>query len=270
MIYSYRTEKEHNMETIEYKLREVTGSAASGKGRYKADMAKPQVVEMEDFIEIMARSTRQSTIDARFAVNAVSETIQMLLNEGITVKLDLVKFKPALKPAAFETVDADLSEAKIVGSVLPTRKLAAQLRLKAENVLKIPRLQTHELCGDGFHGLGHIAPGFRICYNVEGLKINLENEDEGIYLEDNAGNVVAKARITEQHFTYILFYFDGDIKPGSYRLSYRTRHGMGPDHALITQYWSHPIHVHDPSEVDPNHIFEKAAKEALLAKRKNR
>ena len=96
------------METIQYKLRQVTGSAASGKGRYKADMAKPQVVELDDFIEIMARSTRQSTIDARFAVNAVSETIQMLLNEGITVKLDLVKFKPSLKPAAFETVDADL------------------------------------------------------------------------------------------------------------------------------------------------------------------
>lgn len=233
------------METIEYKLREVTGSAASGKGRYKADMAKPQVVEMEDFIEIMARSTRQSTIDARFAVNAVSETIQMLLNEGITVKLDLVKFKPALKPAAFETVDADLSEAKIVGSVLPTRKLAMPLRLKAENVLKIPRLTTYTIYSIGMMEPGIIFPGIEISYTVRNLDINLGREDEGIFLEDSKGNTVAKARITKHTGSYLRFVFDDDIEPGSsYRISYRTRLGKDTDHALIKQHWAHKITVH--------------------------
>ena len=234
------------METLRYTLKKVTGSAANGKERYKAEPVETRTVELEDFVNILAKMMRGSTIDARFAVNAMSETIQTLLNEGFTVKLDLVKFKPTLTPATFETVDADLSGVKVIGSVVPTRALHKPLRLAAENTLKIPHIQTYEIGGNGFVESGHIRPGENICYTVKGLRINLDREDEGLFLEDNNGNTLAKAHITTQNDSYIMFYFDDSIPTGdNFRISYRTRLGKGPDHALICQHWRNKVVVHE-------------------------
>ena len=239
------------METLKYTLKKVTGSAANGKECYKAEPAEPRTIEIDDFVDVLAKTMHQSTTEARFMVNAVSETIQNLLNAGFTVKLDLVKFKPTLTPATFNTVDADLSGAKISGAVVPTRKLHAPLRLAAENVLKIPHLSTYTIYSRGVMEPGHIFPGIEISYTVDKLKINLEREDEGIFLENSKGDTVAKARITKQDGGYLLFFFDDYIEPGdNYRISYRTRHGKDSDHALITQHWDHKVVVHKREEYD--------------------
>ena len=243
------------MDTIQYKLKAATGALGDSKACFKAEMASPHTVEIEEFVNYLAKTMNMSTTMARFTVNAMSETIQDLLSKGIGVKLDLAWFKPVLKPATFPTVDADLSEAQIVGDVVPTRTLRKPLRLAAENVVKIPRLLTHEFGCDGFRREGDIAPGYMCGWNTEHLKINPEREDEGIFLEDRKGNVISKAEIVKEVEGTLEFYFHGEVKPGkNYRLSYCTRLGEDLSHTLIKQYSSHKIIVRDPKDaVNPQY-----------------
>ena len=239
--------KEKNI--VKYALkRQVSGTAVADKPRYMAKIASPKVVGPDDFAILLGRQMQQSTALARFALSSVEDLIADLLSQGYCVNLDLAKFRPALKPASFDTIDADLSSATVEGSVIPTRRLKTMLKetVAAENEIAIPHIVTYEMVGDGCWRPGDIIPGRKVIFNVHGLEVNEANEDEGIFLEDMSGNVVSKARINKQTHGYFDFVFEGDIKVGgNYRVCYCTRLGKGREYALIKQYYSQKIRILD-------------------------
>ena len=74
--------------------------------------------------------------------------------------------------------------------------------------------------------------------------MDTKNDDEGIFLEDANGKVVAKARILQQSSDTSVFVFDDDIPPGDrYRLVISTRTGRGKEYAPVRQHYSKPIKV---------------------------
>jgi hypothetical protein len=231
---------------LKFKMLNMSGATTARCKRYKAAPLYRAEVSQSDFIALLARNAGASPATAGYYVAAAQELIKTLLQEGKRVHLDVATFAPALESATYDSIDADLSTARVTASVKATRGLKASIGeyLVAENVEKGWHLKIESVESAHMGKQNVIKPGVKVYMVCLGIWTETKNDDEGIFLESAEGKIVAKARIIEQYSDASVFVFDDDIPPGNrYRLFVSTRSGRSKEYAPVRQHYSKPITV---------------------------
>ena len=232
--------------TLKFKMLKMSGATTTRCKRYKAAPLYRAEVSQSDFIALLAKNAGESPATAGYYVAAVQELIKTLLREGKRVHLDIATFAPTLESATYDSLDADLSEARVTASVKSTRELRASIgeHLVAENVEKKWHLKIESVESAHMGKMNVIKPGVDVYMVCLGIWMDTKSDDEGIFLESANGEIVAKARIIEQYSDASVFVFDDDIPPGNrYRLVVSTRTGRSKEYAPVRQHYSKSITV---------------------------
>ena len=232
--------------TLKFKMLNMSGATTARCKRYKAAPIYRAEVSQSDFIAMLAKNAGASPATAGYYVAAAQELIKTLLQEGKRVHLDVATFAPVLESATYDSIDADLSSAHVTATVKATRGLKESIgdHLVAENMQKQWQLKIESVESAHMGKMNIIKPGVDVYLVCLGIWMDTKSDDEGIFLEDANGKVVAKARILQQSSDTSVFVFDDDIAPGSrYKLVVSTRTGRGKEYAPVRQHYSKPIKV---------------------------
>ena len=231
---------------LKFKMLNMSGATTARCKRYKAAPIYRAEVSQSDFIAMLAKNAGASPATAGYYVAAAQELIKTLLQEGKRVHLDVATFAPVLESATYDSIDADLSSAHVTATVKATRGLKESIgdHLVAENMQKQWQLKIESVESAHMGKMNIIKPGVDVYLVCLGIWMDTKSDDEGIFLEDANGKVVAKARILQQSSDTSVFVFDDDIPPGDrYRLVISTRTGRGKEYAPVRQHYSKPIKV---------------------------
>ena len=181
------------MGEMKFDVSEIKGGAG---GRYRPILQCGKTVMPEEFISVFSGAIKETKPGASFILGTLREKIVELLQSGRPVNLGWISFTPRLK-GALGTKDAkgDAERLEIVAT--PSRAFRHSLKgTDVVNVNQIPDPLLYEFQEDDQkrqNALHH--PGKRIVVNGNDISISAKHQDEGVWLEDCDGNVIANGRV---------------------------------------------------------------------------
>ena len=219
------------MSEIVFDVAEIKGGA-SGKRKYRPLMRGLKTVGPNEMACKVGEILHKDASFGRFAIGAVELILERELGEGHRVDLGWMTLTPKLK-GALKSVDEDPDPEKIDVSVSLSKSLRHTVRnLQLVNANKQGGIILYELQEDGAKELNLLCEsGRRIVLNGSGLALDPQNPDEGIWLESETGDVVARAAVSRCDMATCNFSFSALPPDGQYVLVVSSRNGRNKSYA---------------------------------------
>ena len=219
------------MSEIVFDVAEIKGGA-SGKRKYRPLMRGLKTVGPDEMARKVGEFLHKDESFGRFAIGAVELVLERELSEGHRVDLGWMTLTPKLK-GALKSVDDDPDPEKIDVSASLSKSLRHTVRnLRLVNANKQGGIILYELQEEGAKGQNLLCePGRRIVLNGSGLALDPQKPDEGIWLEDETGDVVARAAISFCDKSTCQFSFSTLPPDGKYVLVVSSRNGRDKSYA---------------------------------------
>ena len=216
------------MGVIKFDVSEIKGGAG---GRYRPILQCGKTVTPEEFISVFSGAIKETEPCASFILGTLKDAIVGLLQSGRPVNLGWVSFTPRLK-GALGTKDARGDSKRL--EVVSTPSRAFRHCLKETEVINVNESHNpllYEFQEDGkvkSNTLHH--PGRRVVLNGEHISIDTSHADEGVWLENPDGNVVATGEVVYSDASTCYFKFpELPKKKGTYVFVLSCRNGRGTD-----------------------------------------
>lgn len=224
------------MGEMKFDVLEIKGGAG---GKYRPILKCGKTVMSEEFVSVFSGAIKDTEPHAEFVLGTLRETIVELLQSGRPVNLGWISFTPRLK-GALGTKDASGSPERLEVVATPSRALRHCLRgIDVVNVNRMPDPVLYEFQEDGCEKQNTIHhPGKRIVVNGNNISIDKNHADEGVWLENPDGNVVATGEVVySDASTCYLKFLELPKKKGAcvFVLSCRNGRGTGFEPKRVTR-----------------------------------
>lgn len=219
------------MSEIVFDVAEIKGGAA-GSRKYRPLMRALKTVGPDEMARKVGEYLHKDESFGRFAIGAVELTLERELAEGHRIDLGWMTLTPKLK-GALKSVDEDPDPEKIDVSVSLSKSLRHTVRnLQLVNANRQGGIVLYEMREDGAEEQNLLREaGRRIVLNGSGLSLDPQKPDEGIWLESETGDVVARAAVSHCDTATCHFSFVSLPPDGKYALVVSSRNGRSKSHA---------------------------------------
>lgn len=216
------------MGELKFDVSEIKGGAG---GRYRPILQCEKSVMPEELVSVFSKAINKPEPYASFVLGTLRDTIISQLQSGRPVNLGWISFTPRLK-GALGSKDASGSSERLEVVATPSRAFRHCLKeMGVVNVNQISDPVLYEFMEDGQkmqNTLHH--PGKRIVINGNNVSIDANHRDEGVWLEDCDGNVIANGRVVYSDASTCYFKFpELPKKKGTYVFVLSCRNGRGTD-----------------------------------------
>ena len=216
------------MGEMKFDVSEIKGGAG---GRYRSILRCGKSVMPEEFISLFSGAINTPEPYASFILGTLRDTIVSQLQSGRPVNLGWISFTPRLK-GSLKSKDASGCSDRLEVVATPSRAFRHCLKeMGVINVNHIPDPLLYEFQEDDQkrqNALHH--PGKRIVVNGNDISISAKHQDEGVWLEDCDGNVIANGRVVHSDAsTCNLKFPELPKKKGTYIFVLSCRNGRGTD-----------------------------------------
>ena len=209
-----------------------------GKQCYQLFPKNAKNMKAEEFLQVFAHALGKSRADARYILDVHGQSVASLLAENKSVNTGTLRCFLAIGGSVSDP-GATLSkeENPVMACFVPTGDLKNALAdLVAINVTKAIEAILYTVQYDGSDSLNTIEGTDATVATGVGLKLNEENADEGVWLEDGDGTAVSeKAAITKNDTNLLIFRFAELPVSGQYTLVIATRDGGSAEDFGITR-----------------------------------
>jgi len=182
----------------------------------------------DSLAQTLAKKTGYTDIQARAFVGALADVVTEGLASGNAIDFGPFQLRLAIK-GTFPAANAPFDPAKnrLEVFAMPSKALIAALaNLAPENATPMSKPQLDEVACEGCRKKNEIALGEKVVVNGESIRVNTAQADEGIWLESDAGEKLAKAEIVETgNARAVCVFAVGSVASGKYRLAVYTRAG---------------------------------------------
>lgn len=219
------------MNEIVFDVAEIKGGA-SGKRKYRPLMRGLKTVGPDEMARKVGEYLHKDASFGRLAIGAVELILERELSDGHRVDLGWMTLTPKLK-GALKSVDEDPDSEKIDVSASLSKSVRQTVRnLQLVNANKQGGIVLYELQEEGAGKQNLLSePGRRIVLNGSGLALDPQKPDEGIWLEGETGDVVARAAVSHCDTATCHFSFASLPPNGKYALVVSSRNGRNKSYA---------------------------------------
>ena len=216
------------MNELKFKTINLGGIKAKN-GKFCCRVIHNGIVTREMMATDMAKKMNLSTVEARFFLENVLAYILKSVEEGRSLQLGPLVLQLALRG----TVDGANGQypADGEGPILVLRagkELKESLaKLKPVNITAENTGQPHiqRLLDADWETQFKISGEGTVYVSGVGLSTDSKRDDEGVFLEDSKGNVIARGKIIKSTLTTLDAKFEDEIDDGVYYFVVRTRSG---------------------------------------------
>ena len=200
---------------------------------YKAHVKHNGTVSSEDFVKLLAERSGENKERVRYIWELAQAEIIRQLSEGNRLELESIAAGIAVS-GSFDSANAAWDREK--------NKLSPFINAKGEFKAALANLETVNVTQgakpvilsvlDTIHQTdGLIVGGDEVDLLISGkdLAVNEEAEDEGVWLEDSKGVIVATATVTMSDKSIINCHLPNVPGDGEYKLVVATRGGLGEE-----------------------------------------
>jgi len=182
----------------------------------------------DSLAQALAKKTGYTDIQARAFVGALADVVTEGLSSGNAIDFGPFQLRLSIKgtfPAANAPFDPAANRLEVFA--MPGKALLAALaKLAPENATPMGKPWIDSICTNGLSELYKVVLGKRVVVTGTNLRIDTAKSDEGIWLESDAGERLAKAEMVETDSSRAICVFAaGSVAPGKYRLAIYTRDG---------------------------------------------
>lgn len=224
-----------NTNTIGYVLKALRKNLGSGN-LYRFKTVPNRTLDEEEFARALAERMHKSVSEVLFFLRAQQEVLESQMKNGNCVKLGWINLEPTISSSVKGCdgkVDAS-NKIYVQGVVAKSFRQSVQDCLHAvplDGSATPSRL--FELMEKGADELNHfVKPNTVITLNGMNIQMNVARSDEGVWLEDAAHNIVARASIIKNDRSICDFKFSELPPAGSYVLVLSLRNGEDETHAV--------------------------------------
>lgn len=176
----------------------------------------------------LAQRTGYTDIQARAFVGALADVVTEGLASGNAIDFGPFQLRLSIK-GTFPAANASFDPAENCLEVfaVPSKALIAVLaKLSPENATPMGKPWIYEIACNSRKKAGEIVLGEAVTVNGQNIRIDSEQDDEGIWLESDAGERLAAATIVKTESGHATCKFaKKSVEPGPYRLAIYTRDG---------------------------------------------
>lgn len=216
------------MGEMRFDVSEIKGGAG---GKYRPILQCGKTVTSEEFVSVFSGAIKETEPCASFVLGTLRDTIIGLLRSGRPVNLGWISFTPRLKGAlGKKDAEGDAERLEVVAT--PSRAFRHCLKdMGVVNVNQISDPVLYEFLEDNGKETNTLyCPGKRIVINGNNISIDKDHKDEGVWLEDRDGNVIANGRVIySDASTCYLKFPELPKKKGAYVFVLSCRNGRGTD-----------------------------------------
>lgn len=218
---------------------ELVNIGPEGEPRYRLRAKRSKFVEEGIVLERLSSKSGMGKSHCRFMMDSVRDVLYegVAANETLDFGFMYAKLYPTGTIASL-TAQPTKSENPVKVRVFFKGALARKVAaLDLFNETQTVNLIIYEVAQDGVKDLNRIESNTaRIVMNVNCGKIDSEQEDNGVWLEDpNTGVKVADATISYSDHSVCFFTFPTLPPTGKYRLVIETRNGESPDEYVLAR-----------------------------------
>ena len=214
----------------------VDETVSRGRQLFQVDAEPNEILEGRELAERFAQKIKVDTSEANYIIESIQEFVLDELQAGNRLDFDLVSFLPRLS-GALPTRDANPTDSGLVvlGHVKgrPSLRNALKGRLIPVNSLAPEWGVVYSVMDFETKAFDRIVIGHQIDIAGMNIAIDLDQTDEGVWLEDSKGGVVSRAEVSFSDAQVANCRFDDCVPPGKYTLVLvnRTRQ-KGSDYQL--------------------------------------
>ena len=203
---------------------------------YTAHVKHNGTVKSEDFVKLLAERSGENKERVRYIWELAQAEIIRQLSEGNRLELESIAAGIAVS-GSFDSANAAWDREK--------NKLSPFINAKGELKAALANLETVNITQgakpvilsvlDTVHKTdGLIVGGTEVDILISGkdLAVNEEAEDEGVWLEDSKGVIVATATVTMSDKSIINCHLPNVPGDGEYKLVVATRGGLGESYGV--------------------------------------
>ena len=217
-------------EKISFTTRFVAGGLnKSDASKWTAQILAKKSVDDAEFCAAVAERTRQSQADINHIFSVASDVLRDFLRQGRFVNLRDVGFCLSLAgtfPSADAAPDAAHNAVRVSAHAKPVLTKAFQLsELDFVNATHPLKARIFSVMDATLRQDGVIADPSCVLVTGEGLKVDQSAADEGVWLVDSEGKVIATGAIQENDAATLDCSFAAMPPSGTYRIEIRTRNG---------------------------------------------
>lgn len=206
-----------------------------GRDVYRTVVEHLSKVDAATITALTAQKTRLENPLVEIVSKTINASMFALLAEGYRVESEYFSIFVSCK-GRFSGPDDhfDPKRHQLVVCIAPKAKAKKMLRnLKIVNILTPVQVSITIVQGDGIEVADTIKIGENFYLNGRNLALDEAKEDEGIFLMNKDGGVVAKAEVAESDVGTANGCFSGvSVEPGEYVLEIRTRNRKGASRKL--------------------------------------
>jgi len=188
--------------------------------------------------EILAMEAAKRVGLTSIQANAFMDALNSVVCEGIATgnKVNFGPFSIGISmKGSLKVANDKFNSAKNALGVffVPARALLRALAdLEPENATVMDRPWLWEVGSSGIRALNVVKIGARVVANGTNIRIDLGQEDEGVWLESMTGERLAKAEILTTEHTRLVCVFNGSVAPELCQLAVYTRDGGAANGAV--------------------------------------
>lgn len=220
------------MGTIKYSTT-LCNFSKGEKPCYLAHVKHNGTIDQDAFLESVAELSGESKERVRFAWDLALAEIRRQLKSGNRIELEQLAVGVAVQ-GTFSAANAawDASKNRLVPYVNAKGELKAALSgVETENITEGAVVAIRSVLDTDRHEDGVISNGL-VYVSGTNMTITTANADEGVWLADSEGRIVATATVLRSDATTIDASFDALPPSGSYKLVVAGRNGASTDYGV--------------------------------------